>query len=69
MQRGLFFKTSITIFAAVVLALPHFAVAQSRATETTVTKSKIQIPKSVQAEHEAIHSALVEGAKSYWARW
>jgi hypothetical protein len=60
MQSGLFFKTSITIFAAVVLTLPDFAVVQSRATETTVTKSKIQIPKSVQAEHEAIHSALVE---------
>jgi hypothetical protein len=64
MQSGLFFKTSITIFAAVVLTLPHFAVAQSRATETTMTKSKIQIPKSVQAEHEAIHSALVEATKA-----
>lgn len=64
MQPGLFFKTSITIFAAVVLTLPHFAAAQSRATETTVTTSKIQIPKSVQAEHEAIHSALVQATQA-----
>jgi iron-sulfur cluster repair protein YtfE (RIC family) len=64
MQPGLFFNTSIITFAAAVLALPHFAVAQSKATETAVTKSKIQIPKSVQAEHEAIHSALVEATKA-----
>jgi Hemerythrin HHE cation binding domain len=64
MQPGLFSKINITLFAAVVLALPDFAVAQSNATETTMTKSKIQIPKSVQAEHEAIHSALVEATKA-----
>jgi hypothetical protein len=63
MQRGLFLKTS-TIFAAVVLALPHFTVAQSSATEEKMTASKIQIPKSVQAEHEAIHSALVEATQA-----
>jgi hypothetical protein len=64
MQPGFFFKTSITIFAAVVLTLPHVAVGQSSATETTVTTSKIQIPKSVQAEHEAIHSALIEATQA-----
>jgi Hemerythrin HHE cation binding domain len=65
MQRRLFFKTSITILAAVVLTLPHFAVAQSRAKETTtMTKTKIEIPKSVQTEHEAIHSALVEATQA-----
>lgn len=64
MQPGLFFKTSSTIFAAVVLILPHFAVAQSGPTETTITKTKLQIPKSVQAEHEAIHSALVEATQA-----
>ena len=64
MQPGLFFRTSITVFAAAVLTVPHFAIAQSRATETTVTTSKTQIPKSVQAEHEAIHSALVEATQA-----
>jgi hypothetical protein len=64
MRHGLFLKTGITIFAIVVLTLPHFTVAQSRATETTMTTSTIQIPKSVQAEHEAIHAALVEATQA-----
>ena len=64
MRHGLFLKTSITIFAIVVLTLPHVTVAQSRATETTMATSTIPIPQSVQAEHAAIHSALVEATQA-----
>jgi hypothetical protein len=64
MRHGRFLKTSLTIFAIVALTLPHFTAAPLRATETTMTTSKIQIPPSVQAEHEAIHSALVEATQA-----
>jgi hemerythrin HHE cation binding domain-containing protein len=60
MRHGLLLTPSIVIGAIVVLLLPHSTAAQSRATEATMTASNIHIPKSVQAEHEAIHSALVE---------
>ena len=32
--------------------------------EASVTRPKIEIPKSIQAEHEAIHSTLVEATKA-----
>jgi iron-sulfur cluster repair protein YtfE (RIC family) len=64
MRHGPFLKTSIAIFASVVLTLPHLTAAQSRATETTMTTSTIHIPQSVQAEHEAIHATLVEATQA-----
>ena len=68
MRHGLFLKTHITIFAIVVLTLPHVTVAQSRATETTMATSTIHIPQSVQAEHAAIHS-YGQGDASSGTRW
>jgi len=64
MRHELFLTTSIAIFASVVLTLLYYTAAQSRATETTMNTSKIHIPQSVQAEHEAIHSALVEATQA-----
>lgn len=63
MRHRSFLETNL-ILLAIAAALPHFAAAQSSATETTVTTSKIQIPKSIQAEHEAIHAALVEAKQA-----
>lgn len=64
MRRELFFKITVGMVVIAVLTLSHFAVAQPPAVETTVNAGNIQIPKSVQAEHEAIHSALVEATKA-----
>jgi iron-sulfur cluster repair protein YtfE (RIC family) len=64
MRHGLFLTASIAIFAIVVLTVPHFTATQSRVMETTMTTSTIQIPTSVQAEHEAIHAALVEATQA-----
>ena len=64
MRHRFFLTTGIAILAIAMLTLYHYTAAQSRAKETTMSTSKIQIPKSVQAEHEAIHSTLVEATKA-----
>lgn len=43
-----------------MIALATYAAAQQPASEVTVATKSIEIPQSIQAEHEAIHSALVE---------
>lgn len=63
MRHRSFLETSL-ILLAIAVTLAYFAVAQSSATETTATTSKIQIPKSVQAEHQAIHAALSEAKQA-----
>jgi iron-sulfur cluster repair protein YtfE (RIC family) len=63
MRHRSFLETSL-ILLAIAVTLPHFSVAQPSATETKAMNSKIQIPKSIQAEHEAIHAALVEATKA-----
>jgi hypothetical protein len=45
------------------IALATFAAAQQPASEVTVATKAIEIPQSIQAEHEAIHSALVEATR------
>ncbi|MBS1190159.1 MAG: hypothetical protein H6R10_1951 [Rhodocyclaceae bacterium] len=57
-------NTKAMILAFVALTIPQFAFAQSRAPETSMDKGKIQIPKSVQAEHKEIHATLVEATKA-----
>jgi Hemerythrin HHE cation binding domain len=52
------------MFTIAALACPPFAAAQSRATETTMETTAIEIPNSIQAEHAAIHSALVEATQA-----
>lgn len=64
MQHNRLFRAVIGMFTIAALASPHFAAAQSRATETTMETTAIEIPKSIQVEHEAIHSALVQATQA-----
>ena len=54
----------VVIAATAVLLFPTSLPAQSSAKVASVTKTQIEIPPSVRAEHEAIHSALVEATKA-----
>jgi hypothetical protein len=52
------------MFMIAALASPPFAAAPSGATETPMESTAITIPKSIQVEHEAIHSILVEATQA-----
>jgi hypothetical protein len=64
MPHGSFLATCIATFAIVTLTAPQFSAAQSGAKETSMETGKLLIPKSVQAEHEEIHSTLVKATKA-----
>lgn len=64
MRQGLFITRSSAMLLVAILSSPLAAVAQSRTTEGSVNTSKIQIPKSIQAEHQEIHSTLVEATNA-----
>jgi hypothetical protein len=49
--------------AVVMLFISGFLVAQASATEASMDTSKIQIPRSIKAEHEEIHSTLIAATK------
>lgn len=53
----------VGIVAAVILAYSHPVITQSKRGDVSMTKTNDRIPKSVQAEHAAIHSALVEATQ------
>jgi hypothetical protein len=64
MRHGLVLTTGIVILGVVALATPQFSTAQPGATEAPMETDTIQIPKSVQAEHEEIHSTLAEATNA-----
>jgi hypothetical protein len=60
---------SFTRFAAVSIAVTIAAwcpvvIAQLESKETTMVASGLKIPESIEREHEAIHSALIEATKA-----
>ncbi len=61
-RLSLIIGTAIFIFVA--LTIPQITAAQSKATEASMVTGTIYVPKSVQAEHEEIHSTLVEATKA-----
>ncbi len=64
MRNRPFSKCGFAILAMAMLTLPYPAAAQSGPTQAKMATRKIEIPKSVQTEHEAIHSALEKATQS-----
>jgi hypothetical protein len=64
MRHRLSLVTATTIIIFIALTIPEPTTAQSKATEASMVTGTIHIPKSVQAEHEEIHSTLVEATKA-----
>lgn len=64
MCHRLALTTGMAIFGVVALATAQFTAAQPRTMEAPMETNTIQIPASVQAEHEEIHSTLVEATKA-----
>ena len=54
----------LAIFAVVALADARLTPAQTRGGEALMKPGTIQIPKSVQAEHEEIHATLSDATKA-----
>lgn len=64
MHQKLFLIVSVAAVMTVALTTSQFTTAQSRAKEGAMIPIKIQIPKSIQTEHEEIHSTLIEATKA-----
>jgi len=68
MRPGFLIGTFIAASAMAMLACPHAGIAESRGESkgdaTMITTTKTQIPKSIQVEHEAIHSLLIEATRA-----
>lgn len=64
MRHGLVFSIGAAVFVVVAPAIPHYSTAQTMTTEAHMETSTIKIPKSVQTEHDEIHSTLVEATKA-----
>lgn len=55
---------SIAILSSVMLFSPQLVISQANAVEASMDTSKIQIPKSIKAEHGEIHSTLAEATNA-----
>jgi hypothetical protein len=64
MRHRHFLTTGIGLFALALLTIPDSTSAQAKGAEATAGAPTMQIPTSVQTEHEAIHSLLVEATQA-----
>lgn len=56
--------SAATVISVIVLGFPVISAAQSGATGKPPGKAAVAIPKSMQVEHKAIHSALVRATRA-----
>lgn len=64
MKRILLLTATAGFLWTSAIVLTHATIAQSSTTEVTMSTSKIDIPKSLKVEHEAIHSLLSEATRA-----
>jgi hypothetical protein len=63
-HKGGAYRDQIVSIMFVAVTTPGITTAQVKATETLMVTATLHIPESVQAEHEEIHSKLVEATKA-----